>query len=197
MVRLISYSLTFKCWGSTAVVLLVIFAVITENRNYIIEPWKRNKKAMKKLSFVIVIALNSNCPSIIIRGHYSNSKWELSGWIAQRWELSGGAIVIGENCLGVGSYLGGLSRGDFNLWTNLLKSHKFLFYQNMFSIPWPLPVNNLVHCNLFWNLIDIFKVWFWDCQTFNSRYFMFLRYYWYQTDYSIIGFMSPRILFEY
>ena len=53
---------------------------------------KTQKIAMKK--FVIVIALGSNCPGVIIRGQYNSSKWELSGGNIQ------GAIVLGGNCPG-------------------------------------------------------------------------------------------------
>ena len=53
---------------------------------------KTQKIAMKK--FVIVIALGSNCPGVIIRGQYSSPKWELSGGNIQ------GAIVLGGNCPG-------------------------------------------------------------------------------------------------
>ena len=60
---------------------------------------------MKKLQFVIVIALGSNCPGLIIWGQYYTPKLELSGGIVQgaidlggnwpgdncpRWQLSGG-----------------------------------------------------------------------------------------------------------
>ena len=53
---------------------------------------KTQKIAMKK--FVIVIALGSNCPGVIIRGQYNSPKWELSGENIQ------GAIVLGGNCPG-------------------------------------------------------------------------------------------------
>ena len=53
---------------------------------------KTQKIAMKK--FVIVIALGSNCPGVIIRGQYNSPKWELSGGNIQ------GAIVLGGNCPG-------------------------------------------------------------------------------------------------
>ena len=49
---------------------------------------------MKKLYFVIVIALGSNCRVLIIRGHYNSPRWELSRGVAQ------GAIVLGESCAG-------------------------------------------------------------------------------------------------
>ena len=40
---------------------------------------KKKKIAMKKLYFLIVIALGSNCPGVIIRGKYNSPRWELSG----------------------------------------------------------------------------------------------------------------------
>ena len=76
---------------------------------------KKQKIAMKKLQFVIVITLGSNCSGVIIRGQYNSPRWELSRGIVlggncprgncPRWELSG------VNCP-EGSCLGGqLSRG--------------------------------------------------------------------------------------
>ena len=62
---------------------------------------------MKKLQFVIVIALGSNCPGLIIRGQYYTPKWELSGGIVQ------GAIVLGGNCLGAIA-LGGNCPGELS-----------------------------------------------------------------------------------
>ena len=58
---------------------------------------KEQRIAMKKFSFVIVIALGSNIPGIIIQGQYNSPKCELSGGIIL------GAIVLarsspGDNC---------------------------------------------------------------------------------------------------
>ena len=55
---------------------------------------KKQKIVMKKLQFVIIIALGSNCQSVIIRGQYSIPRWEMSRGILQA------AIVLGGNCLG-------------------------------------------------------------------------------------------------
>ena len=49
---------------------------------------------MKKLQFVIVIALGSNFAGVIIWGQYNSPKWKLSGGIVQ------GEIVPGGHCLG-------------------------------------------------------------------------------------------------
>ena len=48
---------------------------------------KKQKIFMKKLQFVIVIALGSNCRGVIIRGGYNSPRWQLSGGIVH------GAIV--------------------------------------------------------------------------------------------------------
>ena len=40
---------------------------------------KKQKIAMKKMSFVIVISLGSNCPGEISRGQCNSPTWELSG----------------------------------------------------------------------------------------------------------------------
>ena len=53
---------------------------------------KKQKITMKKLQFVIVIALGSNTPGVIIRGKCNSPKWELSGGIIQE------AIVLGRDC---------------------------------------------------------------------------------------------------
>ena len=52
---------------------------------------KKEKIAMKKLQFFLVIALGSNCRGVLIRGQCHSLRWELSGGIVQ------GAIVLGEN----------------------------------------------------------------------------------------------------
>ena len=67
---------------------------------------KKQKIAMKKLLFGTVIALGSNRPAVIIWGQYNSRWWQLSGSHCPRWELSGVAIVLGDNCPG-GSCLGG------------------------------------------------------------------------------------------
>ena len=61
---------------------------------------KKQKIATKKLQFVIVIALGSNCWGVIIKGQYNSPRWELSGgncpgcncprWELPRGQLSGG-----------------------------------------------------------------------------------------------------------
>ena len=65
---------------------------------------KKRKMATKKLYFVIVIALDSNCPGVIIRGQYNSPRWKLSGGIVQGAivldENYPGAIVLGGHCLG-------------------------------------------------------------------------------------------------
>ena len=65
---------------------------------------------MKKLQFVIVIALGSNCPGLIIRGQYYTPKWELSGGIVQR------AIVLGGNWPGDNCPRWQLSGGNCPRW---------------------------------------------------------------------------------
>ena len=52
---------------------------------------KKQKIAMKKLQFFLVIAPGSNCRGVLIRGQCHSLRWELSGGIVQ------GAIVLGEN----------------------------------------------------------------------------------------------------
>ena len=55
---------------------------------------KKQNIAMKKLYFVLVIALGSSCQGAIILGQHYSSRWELSG-----------GIVTGGNCLGVIFYV--------------------------------------------------------------------------------------------
>ena len=45
---------------------------------------KEQKTAIKRLQFVIVIALGSNCPGVTIWGQYNSPRLELSGGIIQR-----------------------------------------------------------------------------------------------------------------
>ena len=66
---------------------------------------KKQKIAMKKLQFVIVISLGSNCPGVIIRGQCNSPWWELS-----EGQLSQVEIVWGEIVLGGGQFSG---RGNF------------------------------------------------------------------------------------
>ena len=61
---------------------------------------------MKKLKFVIVIALASNFPGVMIRWQYNSPKWELPGDNCPRWELPGG------NCPRWEFSGGQLSRGN-------------------------------------------------------------------------------------
>ena len=61
--------------------------------NWVIE--KKQKIAMKKLEFVIVIALGSNCWGVIIWRQYNSPRWELSGG-----QLSRGVIALGGDCPG-------------------------------------------------------------------------------------------------
>ena len=58
------------------------------NRKQKLYNWAKEKKqktVMKKLRFVIAIALGSNCPGVTIRGQYNCPRWELS-----RGKLPGG-----------------------------------------------------------------------------------------------------------
>ena len=74
---------------------------------------------MKKLWFIIVIALDSNCQGVIIRGQDHSPMWKFSWEIVQgaiarqlsggnfsSWELSEGAVFQGA------VVRGGLSQGE-------------------------------------------------------------------------------------
>ena len=76
---------------------------------------------MKIVSFVIVIALGSNCRYVIIRGQYNSPKWELSGGIAQG-AIVRGPIVLGGNCPGGNCPGGNYPRGN-DMIRALLKRH--------------------------------------------------------------------------
>ena len=62
---------------------------------------KKQKIAMKKLQFVIVISVGSNCPGVIIRGQCNSPWWELS-----EEQLSQVEVVLGGGCP-AGSFLEG------------------------------------------------------------------------------------------
>ena len=60
---------------------------------------KKQKIAIKKLQFAIVIFVGSNCPGVIIRGQCNSPWWELS-----EEQLSQVEIVLGGGCP-AGSFL--------------------------------------------------------------------------------------------
>ena len=62
---------------------------------------KKQKIAMKKLQFVIVISVGGNCPGVIIWGQCNSPWWELS-----EEQLSQVEIVLGGGCP-AGSFLEG------------------------------------------------------------------------------------------
>ena len=82
----------------------LLFYFCCHNRKQKLCNWaleKKQKIAMKKLQFVIVISVGSYCPGVIIRGQCNSSWWELS-----EEQLSPVEIVLGGGCP-AGSFLEG------------------------------------------------------------------------------------------
>ena len=84
--------------------LSLLFYFCCHNRTQKLYYWameKKQKIAIKKLQFAIVISVGSNCPGVIIRGQCNSPWWELS-----EEQLSQVEIVLGGGCP-AGSFLEG------------------------------------------------------------------------------------------
>ena len=90
---------------------------------------KKQKTAIKRLQFVIVIALGSNCPGVTIWGQYNivlgwNCPGELSRGNCPRWELSGGTFALGPIVRG-SIFRGGGNFPGKNYHRTFMKSNRF------------------------------------------------------------------------